>query len=129
MLVGACVTHFWGVQGEVHIRADKAETLTVRQSIIPSIHHSVSLFLWDFQIVYAGDGETPVDYVSQLRLLDRSRHTDIHQRPELSSRTGLILLCLHSVKPRLFTDQVFYQILSSFFLIHTVTFFIKGLSY
>ncbi len=76
MLVGACVTHFWGVQGEVHIRADKAETLTVRQSIIPSIHHSVSLFLWDFQIVYAGDGETPVDYVSQLRLLDRSRHTE-----------------------------------------------------
>ncbi|MBR4563751.1 MAG: cytochrome c biogenesis protein CcsA [Paludibacteraceae bacterium] len=76
MLVGACVTHFWGVQGEVHIRADKAETVTVRQSIIPSIHHSVSLFLWDFQIVYAGDVETPVDYVSQLRLLDRSRHTE-----------------------------------------------------
>ncbi|MBR0064876.1 MAG: cytochrome c biogenesis protein CcsA [Paludibacteraceae bacterium] len=76
MLVGACVTHFWGVQGEVHVRADKAETVTVRQSIIPSIHHSVSLFLWDFQIVYAEDGETPVDYVSQLRLLDRSRHTE-----------------------------------------------------
>ena len=65
IIAGACVTHFFGVQGEIHIRADKAETLTVNT-------HSVSLFLWDFQVVYAEDGETPVDYITELRLLDRS---------------------------------------------------------
>ena len=68
IIVGACVTHFFGVQGEIHIRADKAETLTVN----PLRSHSVSLFLWDFQVIYAEDGETPVDYITELRLLDRS---------------------------------------------------------
>lgn len=69
MLTGACVTHFHGVQGEIHLRADKAENLTAHRS-------SVSLFLWDFQIVYAEDGTTPVDYITELRLLDRSKNTE-----------------------------------------------------
>ena len=70
IVTGACVTHFLGEQGEVHLRADKAQTLT-HQSIIPSIHHSVSLFLWDFQVVNDAEGN-PADYITELRLLDRS---------------------------------------------------------
>ncbi|MGN0227597.1 MAG: cytochrome c biogenesis protein CcsA [Paludibacteraceae bacterium] len=70
IVTGACVTHFLGEQGEVHLRADKAQTLT-HQSIIPSIHHSVSLFLWDFQAVNDAEGN-PADYITELRLLDRS---------------------------------------------------------
>ena len=65
IVVGACVTHFFGVQGEIHLRADQAQTLNV--------HHSpISLFLWDFQVVQDKDGN-PVDYITELRLLDRSR--------------------------------------------------------
>lgn len=71
MLIGACVTHFFGEQGEIHLRADKAQTLTY-QSPYSASFSSLSLFLWDFQIVYAEDGKTPVDYVTELRLLDRS---------------------------------------------------------
>lgn len=71
IVTGACVTHFFGEQGEVHLRADKAQTLT-HQSIIPSIHHSVSLFLWDFQVVNDAEGN-PADYITELRLLDRSK--------------------------------------------------------
>ena len=65
IVVGACVTHFFGVQGEIHLRADKAQTLTVR-------HSSVSLFLWDFRVVSDEQGNS-VDFISELRLLDRSR--------------------------------------------------------
>jgi len=64
ILIGACVTHFFGEQGEVHLRADKAVSLN-------SKHSTLSLFLWDFQVIY--DGDNPVDYVSSLRILDRSR--------------------------------------------------------
>lgn len=65
IVVGACVTHFFGVQGEIHLRADQAQTFNV--------HHSpISLFLWDFQVVQDKDGN-PVDYITELRLLDRSR--------------------------------------------------------
>ncbi len=74
MLIGACVTHFFGEQGEVHLRADRAQTLTAHDK-------SVSLFLWDFQIVYAEDGETPVDYVTELRLLDRNKPGSDGQMP------------------------------------------------
>lgn len=62
IVVGACVTHFVGVQGEIHLRADKATR-------IPDTEFS--LFLWDFHIVSDEQGN-PADFVSELRLLDRS---------------------------------------------------------
>lgn len=70
ILVGACVTHFLGKQGEVHLRADKAQTINHKSEIIN--HKSeITLFLWDFQVVYDGNNN-PVDYITELRLLDRS---------------------------------------------------------
>ncbi len=66
IVVGACVTHFWGEQGEVHVRADKAESLHTS-------HSTLTIFLWAFQVVY--DGNAPVDFISELRLLDRNQET------------------------------------------------------
>ena len=66
ILVGACVTHFFGEQGEIHLRADKAESLTIHSK-------TLTMFLWDFRIEYAADGVTPVDYITELRLLDRGK--------------------------------------------------------
>lgn len=70
IVVGACVTHFFGVQGEIHLRADKAQTLT-HKSPITNYQSSISLFLWDFQVVSDEQGN-PVDYITELRLLDRN---------------------------------------------------------
>ena len=64
ILVGACVTHFCGEQGEVHVRGDQATSLTTR-------HSTLTLFLWDFQIIADAEGN-PVDYISELRIMDRS---------------------------------------------------------
>ena len=61
IVVGACVTHFFGEQGEIHLRADQA-------IVVP--HSHISLFLWDFQIVSDEQGN-PVDFISELRMLDR----------------------------------------------------------
>ena len=74
IVVGACVTHFFGVQGEIHLRADKAQTLTVTPY---TVHHTLSLtlFLWDFQIVSDEQGN-PADFISELRLLDRSQSSN-----------------------------------------------------
>lgn len=69
IVLGACVTHFFGVQGEIHLRADKAETLTVNPF---NRTHSLSLFLWDFQVVYDAS-DNPADFITDLRLLDRDR--------------------------------------------------------
>ena len=63
IVLGACVTHFFGEQGEIHLRADQAQTLTIR-------HSSISLFLWDFQVVNDAEGN-PADFITELRLLDR----------------------------------------------------------
>jgi len=64
IVVGACVTHFFGEQGEVHVRGDQATSLTTR-------HSTLTLFLWDFQIIADAEGN-PVDYISDLRIMDRS---------------------------------------------------------
>ncbi len=61
MVVGACVTHFCAKQGEIHLRADKAQTIG-----------NITLFLWDFQIVSDADGN-PADYITELRMMDRTR--------------------------------------------------------
>ena len=66
ILVGACVTHFFGEQGEIHLRADKAESLNLK-------HSTLTLFLWDFQVVEDPQTHAPADYITELRLLDRSR--------------------------------------------------------
>ena len=65
IVVGACVTHFVGEQGEVHLRYDGTTSLKTR-------HATLSLFLWDFQVMYDGDNN-PADFISELRILDRSR--------------------------------------------------------
>ena len=98
IILGACVTHFFGKQGEIHLRADKAQTLAIN-------HSSVSLFLWDFQVVYDADNN-PADFITELRLLDRSKsnrpkaglgHTwkrsnseTVQQRSGLPVETGII---------------------------------------
>ena len=70
IVVGACVTHFFGEQGEIHLRADKAQSLNIKHSTLNIQHSSISLFLWDFQIVN-DDAGNPVDFISELRMLDR----------------------------------------------------------
>ena len=60
------MTHFFGEQGEIHLRADKAESLNLK-------HSTLSLFLWDFQVVEDPQTHAPADYITELRLLDRGR--------------------------------------------------------
>ena len=86
ILIGACVTHFFGEQGEIHLRADKAETIEIKNEKL-KINNSVTLFLWDFQIVYDADNN-PVDYITELRLLDRGK--SIVRSGELSVDEGTL---------------------------------------
>ena len=65
IVIGALVTHYFGVQGEIHLRNDKAESLSASS-------RTVSLFLWDFRIIYDAENN-PVDFVSELRMIDRNR--------------------------------------------------------
>ena len=65
IVIGALVTHFFGEQGEIHLRSDKALSLSASSK-------TVSLFLWDFQIISDAENN-PVDFVSELRMIDRNR--------------------------------------------------------
>ncbi len=86
IVLGACVTHFFGVQGEIHLRADKAETLTVNPF---NRTHSLSLFLWDFQVVYDAS-DNPVDFVSDLRLLDRGKSQSANDKSQITVDEGTV---------------------------------------
>ena len=88
IVLGACVTHFFGEQGEIHLRADQAQTLNHKSQII-NHKSSVSLFLWDFQIVSDADGN-PVDYITELRLLDRSQSKIKNLKSEIVVDEGTV---------------------------------------
>lgn len=88
ILIGACVTHFFGVQGEIHLRADKAESISVnRQSSNRQLE--ITLFLWDFQVVYDADNN-PADYITELRLLDRTRSAATNQQSTIAIDEGTL---------------------------------------
>lgn len=63
ILGGALVTHLWGYQGEVHLRlSGTADT--------PSISLPFSLTLTDFYPEYYPGTQAPMDFVSELLLVD-----------------------------------------------------------
>ena len=82
IVVGACVTHFFGVQGEIHLRADQAQTLNIK-------HSTLTLFLWDFQIVSDAEGN-PADFISELRLLDRSKSKISNVKSQIAVDNGIV---------------------------------------
>jgi len=88
IVVGACVTHFFGEQGEIHLRADKAQTIN-HQSPITNHQSKISLFLWDFRIVNDDQGN-PVDFISELRMLDRSKSQITNDKSQMVVDSGTI---------------------------------------
>ena len=82
IVLGACVTHFFGVQGEIHLRADQASSLNVNRS-------TLSIFLWDFHVVY-DEHDNPVDFISELRLLDRGKSKINNQKSQISVDEGVV---------------------------------------
>ena len=99
ILVGACVTHFFGEQGEIHLRADQARTLNLKSQItktkliapLRQRNHksSITLFLWDFQVVSDEQGN-PADYITELRLLDRSKSQNTNDKSQMVVDSGTI---------------------------------------
>ncbi len=68
IVVGACVTHFWGEQGQVHLRL--AETTALQTN-----HSKLSIFLWDFRIVSDSEGN-PADFITELRIMENGKMRD-----------------------------------------------------
>ena len=89
ILVGACVTHFFAEQGEIHLRADKAESINY-QSPITNHQSKISLFLWGFQVVEDPQTHAPVDYITDLRLLDRSKLPITNHKSQIVVDDGTI---------------------------------------
>ena len=90
ILVGACVTHFFGEQGEIHLRADKAETLKIHNAQCTIHNYRLTLFLWDFQVVEDSQTHAPVDYITELRLLDRSKSQITNHKSQIVVDEGTI---------------------------------------
>ena len=90
ILVGACVTHFFGEQGEIHLRADKAESLNIHTPYTIHYTPSLSLFLWDFQVVEDPQTHAPADYITELRLLDRSKSPITNHKSQIVVDEGTI---------------------------------------
>lgn len=66
ILIGACVTHFFGEQGQVHLRLCQTTSLK-------TTHSTLSIYLWDFYVENYPGTQEPMDYVSELRILDRGK--------------------------------------------------------
>lgn len=75
ILLGALVTHVWGVQGSVHLRKGVAEENFVTNGG-RQVRFPFNLSLEEFEVVYYTGTSAPKDFVSRLQLTDDS---GVHQ--------------------------------------------------
>ena len=84
IVIGACVTHFFGIQGEVHLRLGETTPLSTK-------HSTLSIFLWDFHVENDPATGAPADFVTELRILDRGNGQKKTDAPvTLSVDSGIV---------------------------------------
>ena len=70
ILLGALVTHFWGEQGSVHLRAGDELVQSFSDSEGRRIPFPFQVGLDDFRVEYYPGTHSPMDYVSLIRIVD-----------------------------------------------------------
>lgn len=70
ILLGAFVTHVWGLQGSIHLRAGSAPVRAFTGTDGREVALPFAVGLEDFQVEYYPGTRSPMDYVSRLLVID-----------------------------------------------------------
>ena len=75
ILIGATITHYFGINGQIHLRLNEAPTATYTDTYYQEQQLPFTLSLNDFQLIYYPGTTNPMDFVSHLEIQDSNLDT------------------------------------------------------
>ena len=75
ILIGATITHYFGINGQIHLRLNEAPTATYIDTYYQEQQLPFTLSLNDFQLIYYPGTTNPMDFVSHLKIQDSNLDT------------------------------------------------------
>ena len=75
ILIGATITHYFGINGQIHLRLNEAPTATYIDTYYQEQQLPFTLSLNDFQLIYYPGTTNPMDFVSHLEIQDSNLDT------------------------------------------------------
>jgi cytochrome c biogenesis protein ResB len=80
ILIGAAITHYFGINGQIHLRLNEAPKSTYINTNYEERNLPFAVSLNDFQLIYYPGTTNPMDFVS---------HIEIHETPKNSQISTL----------------------------------------
>jgi cytochrome c biogenesis protein ResB len=80
ILIGAAITHYFGINGQIHLRLNEAPKSTYIDTNYEERNLPFAVSLNDFQLIYYPGTTNPMDFVS---------HIEIHETPKNSQISTL----------------------------------------
>jgi len=84
ILIGAAITHYFGINGQIHLRLDEAPKSTYIDTNYQERNLPFAVSLSDFQLIYYPGTTNPMDFVSFIEIRD-TRHKTRDSKPSNSS--------------------------------------------
>ena len=80
ILIGAAITHYFGINGQIHLRLDEAPKTTYIDTNYQERNLPFAVSLNDFQLIYYPGTTNPMNFVSYIKITDyRLQITDSSQ--------------------------------------------------
>ena len=80
ILIGAAITHYFGINGQIHLRLDEAPKTTYIDTNYQKRNLPFAVSLNDFQLIYYPGTTNPMDFTSYIKITDyRLQITDSSQ--------------------------------------------------
>lgn len=70
ILIGAAITHYFGINGQIHLRLDEAPKTTYIDTNYQERNLPFAVSLNDFQLIYYPGTTNPMDFVSYIKITD-----------------------------------------------------------
>lgn len=70
ILIGATITHYFGINGQIHLRLNESPTSTYIDTYYQEQKLPFAISLNDFQLIYYPGTTNPMDFVSYLKIQD-----------------------------------------------------------
>ena len=84
ILIGAAITHYFGINGQIHLRLNEAPKSTYIDTNYEERNLPFAVSLNDFQLIYYPGTTNPMDFISFIEIQD-TRHETQDSKPSNSS--------------------------------------------
>ena len=108
ILIGAAITHYFGINGQIHLRLGEAPKSTYIDTNYQERNLPFAVSLNDFQLIYYPGTTNPMDFASHIEILDtRHKIRDTRHKTQDSTPSKSSLKLGEVAKPEGYVNKTF----------------------